>query len=94
MLNRVALYLLILALALLASPTVTPAAAVGYTYVVDDDLFQNCAKPGAPDYHTITDTLATVNPGDTIRVCEGEYTEATLIISVSLTITGPGATPA
>ncbi len=94
MLHRGTLYLLILVLAVLASPTVTPAAAVGYTYVVDDDLSQNCAKPGAPDYHTITDALLTVNPGDTIRVCEGDYTENTLDINVSVTITGPGATPA
>jgi hypothetical protein len=92
-LHRGALYLLIAALVLLASPAVMPAAAAGYTYVVDDDLSQNCAKPGAPDYHTITDALFTVNPGDTIRVCDGDYTENTLVIKVSVTITGPGATP-
>ncbi|KPK21064.1 MAG: hypothetical protein AMJ76_03695, partial [Dehalococcoidia bacterium SM23_28_1] len=32
--------------------------------------------------------------GDTIRVCEGDYTENTLTINVSVTITGPGATTA
>jgi len=94
MLRRGALYLLILALALLASHTVTPpVAAVGGTWVVDDDT-SDCVDGNLPDYPTITQALAVSMSGDTIRVCEGDYTENTLTINVSVIITGPGATSA
>jgi hypothetical protein len=93
MLRRGALYLLILALALLASPTVTPpVAAAGTTYVVDDDI-HNCVNGLLPDFAAISTAVAAATDGDTIRVCEGEYTLSTLIIDRSVTITGPGATP-
>jgi hypothetical protein len=92
-LHRGALYLLIVILALLASPTLTsPVAAVGGTWVVDDDS-SDCVDGSPPDYPTITQALAVATDDDTIRVCEGDYTENTLVIGVSLTITGPGATP-
>ncbi|KPK21065.1 MAG: hypothetical protein AMJ76_03700 [Dehalococcoidia bacterium SM23_28_1] len=46
-LHRGVLYLLILALALMVSPTVTlPVAAVGGTWVVDDDSF-DCPRLSA-----------------------------------------------
>jgi hypothetical protein len=94
MLNRVAVHFLIVALALLASSTLSPpVAAVGGTWVVDDDS-SDCVDGSAPDYPTITQALGVAINGDTIRVCEGEYTEATMTINVSLTITGPGATEA
>jgi hypothetical protein len=92
MLHRGALYLLILALALLASPTGTsPVAAATIPIVVDDD--DPSCMGGSPDSATITGALALAKNGETIRVCEGEYQEDTLVINVSLTITGPGATP-
>jgi hypothetical protein len=92
MLRRGAFYLLIAALALMACPTVTPpVAAVGGTLVVDVDN-PSCTG-GPPDSATITGALASATGGETIRVCEGDYTEDTLTINVSVTITGPGATP-
>jgi hypothetical protein len=92
-LHRAALCLLTIALALLASSTLSPpVAAVGGTWVVDDDP-SDCVDGSAPDYPTITQALAVATNDDTIRVCEGDYTETTLTINVSLIITGPGATP-
>jgi hypothetical protein len=92
MLHRGALYLLIAAFAVLASPTVTPPVGAATTVVVDDDS-QNCVDGNPPDFATIGLALVGRASGDTIRVCEGEYTEQTLVINDSLTITGPGATP-
>jgi hypothetical protein len=93
MLHRGALYLLIVALALLASPGLTPPVAAQFTYVIDDDL-QNCVDGNVPHYSTITQAVAVAVAGDTIRVCEGDYTEPSMTISDDyLTITGPGATP-
>ncbi|UCH86866.1 MAG: hypothetical protein JSU97_00115, partial [Dehalococcoidia bacterium] len=92
MLNRVVLYFVIVALAVLASSTLSPpVAAVGGIWVVDDDS-SDCVDGSAPDYPTITQALSVATNFDTIRVCEGEYTEASMTINVSLTITGPGAT--
>ena len=81
MLHRGALYLLIAAFAVLASPTVTPpVAAVGGTWVVDDDS-SDCVDGSPPDYPTITQALAVATNDDTIRVCEGDYPEQTLVIT-------------
>jgi hypothetical protein len=91
MFHRGPLYLLIAVLALLASSTLSPpVAAVGGTWVVDDDS-SDCVDGSAPDYPTITQALAVAMNGDTIRVCEGDYTESSFVITASLTITGPGA---
>ena len=93
MLHRGALYLLIVALALLASPGLTPPVAAQFTYVIDDDL-QNCVDGNLPHYSTITQAVAVAVAGDTIRVCEGNYPEPSMVITTDyLTITGPGATP-
>ncbi len=91
MLHRGALYLLIVALALLASPTVTPPAAAQWTGVVDDDGF-NCVDGQIPNYSNIHTAVAAVQDGDTIIVCEGDYHEPAMVIDKSITITGPGAT--
>jgi len=94
MLHRGALYLLIAAFAVLASPIGTsPVAAATIPIVVDDDP-SDCVDGSPPNYPTITQALAAAGNGDTIRVCEGEYQEDTLTINVSVTITGPGATTA
>lgn len=93
MLNRVALYLLIVGLALLASPTVTPPVAAAVTIVVDDDAF-DCVDGTPPNWSNLTSAVMVANPGDTIRVCEGDYTSPFVDITTDyLTITGPGATP-
>ena len=94
MLKRGVLYLLTVALTLLVSPALTPPVAAATTYVVDDDPV-NCVDGGLPDFATITGALALPPAnGDTIIVCEGDYTESSFVIDKSLTITGPGATPA
>ena len=92
MLHRGALYLLILAFALLAPSTVTSPVAAAMAVVVDDDP-SNCANGAPPDFGSITAALGGRANGDIIIVCEGEYTEPALAIDVSLTIRGPGAVP-
>jgi hypothetical protein len=92
MLHRGALYLLVAAFAVLASPAVTsPVGAATIPIVVDDD--DPSCMGGSPGSATITGALALATNGDTIRVCEGDYTENTLVINISVAITGPGATP-
>jgi hypothetical protein len=93
MLHRGALYLLIITLALLASPGLAPPVAAQATLVVDDTGPPFCA-PVSSVYTTITQALAAASSGDTIHVCEGNYTEPSMVITTGyLTITGPGATP-
>jgi len=91
-LNRSVLSLLILALALLASPTVTPpVAAAPITWSVDDDP-DNCMGPDPADFTTIFAAILAASPGDTIHVCEGDYTEDSMAIyDNELTIEGSGA---
>jgi hypothetical protein len=90
MLNRGVLYLLILALALLASPTVTPPVAAATTWTVDLDN-PDCAG-GTADFATIFEAILIASPGDTIHVCPGDYTEPPMIIyDNELTIEGSGA---
>jgi hypothetical protein len=91
-LNKGVLSLLVVTLALLASPGLAPPAAAQDTLVVDDDGWPACV-PATNVYTTIALALAAANPGDTIWVCDGDYTEPSMTINVSLTITGPGATP-
>ena len=91
MLHRSALWALIVGLALLASPGLAPPADAQMIWVVDDDAF-NCVDNGLPDFYQISHAVAAANPGDTIRVCPGDYTESDMIISDDeLTITGSGA---
>ena len=92
MLNKGVLCLLTITLALLASPGLAPPAAAQWTGVVDDDI-HNCVDGQIPNYSNIHTAVAAVQDGDTIIVCEGNYTEPSMIINKSLTITGPGATP-
>jgi hypothetical protein len=91
MLNRGVLSLLIVTLALLASPGLAPPVAAQDLIVVDDDGPPSCA-PVLPSnvYTTITAALAAPNLGDTIYVCDGEYWEPFMHITQKLTITGPG----
>jgi len=93
MLHRGALYLLILALALLASPGLAPPpVAAQATLVVDDDGSPCLQTPIV--FSTIQAALGAANPGDTIRVCEGDYWETQILAASDyVTITGPGATP-
>ena len=93
MLNRGVLSLLIVALALLASPRLAPpVAAAPDILVVDDDL--NPCVPTSTIYTSIQVAVANANPGDTVRVCEGNYWETQIWVSGDdLRITGPGATP-
>jgi len=89
MLHRGALYLLILALALLASPTVTPPVSAATTCLVGADS-ASCAGQ-MPDFTTITEAILTASSGDTIHVCPGDYTEPSMTIyDNELTITGSG----
>jgi len=81
--------LLTAALALLASPGLTPPVAAQPTFVVDDNSPSCAGNP--PDHPTITAALAAAVDGDTIWVCAGNYTEQP-VITHSVTITGPGAT--
>ena len=69
-----------------------PASAAVLT--VDDDG-SDCVDGGAPDFATIGAAVAAAASGDTIRVCEGDYTQTSLSINSPspLTITGPGDTP-
>jgi hypothetical protein len=92
MLNKTALFLLVVTVALLASPGLTPPVAAATALVVDDDGVQCPSRT----HSTIGTALAAANDNDTIQVCEGEYTEASLVVHSAddyLTITGPGATP-
>jgi hypothetical protein len=60
--------------------------------VVDDSRF-NCVNGMPTVYHTITAALAAAQSGNTIRVCDGDYTDAGMyVVQDNLTITGPGAT--
>jgi len=91
MLNRGVLSLLIVALALLASPGLALPVAAQTTIIVDDD-FSNCVNGLTPNWHTISAAVADASPGDTIRVCEGDYTEPPMAIyDNELTIEGSGA---
>jgi hypothetical protein len=94
MLNRGVLSLLIIALALLASPgLMAPVAAGPPPLVVDDNPF-NCVNGMPTVYPTIAAALAAAQSGDTIRVCDGDYTDDGMyVVQDNLTITGPGATP-
>ena len=94
MLNRSVLFLLIVALALVASPGLAPPPVAAQDFlVVDDDGPPSCA-PVSNVYTTIAQALAAANPSDTIYVCDGDYTEPSMVITDDyLTITGPGATP-
>lgn len=71
-------------------PTVVEAA----TLSVDDDA-SDCIDGGTPDYVALSAALAAAGSGDTIRVCEGDYTETSMSINAPspLTIAGPGDTP-
>jgi hypothetical protein len=92
-LNKGLLYLLIATLALLVSPGLPQGVAAQPNIVVDDNWPTTCTS--APfAFATITAALAAAGNGDTIQVCAGNYTEDTLNINVSVTITGPGATSA
>jgi hypothetical protein len=86
-LNRSLLFLLLVALALLASPGLAPPADAATTLIVDDDGV-DCPSAG---YTTITAALAVAGPGDTIQVCAGNYTEPSLVINdAELRMTGTG----
>jgi len=94
MLHRGALYLLILALAVLASPGLAPSADAQTTIIVDDDFF-NCVDGLTPNWYTISAAVADASPGDTIRVCEGDYTEPSMTIydnELTITSSGPAVT--
>jgi hypothetical protein len=92
-LNRTVLCLLIVTLALLASPGLAPPASAAQTLVVDDD-YDPC-EPAINIYTSIQQALGDASSGDTIRVCEGDYWETQIQVGHDyLTITGPGATPA
>jgi len=93
-LNKTVLCLLTIALALLASPGLAPPPVAAQDFlVVDDDGPPSCA-PVSNVYTTIAQALAAANPSDTIYVCDGDYTEPSMVITDDyLTITGPGATP-
>ncbi|MDI6858027.1 MAG: right-handed parallel beta-helix repeat-containing protein [Dehalococcoidia bacterium] len=84
--------LTVLVALLLAGMPPQPASAAVLT--VDDDG-SDCVDGGAPDFATIGAAVAAAAPGDTIRVCEGDYTQTSLSINSPspLTITGPGDTP-
>jgi len=90
MLNRGVLSLLIVTLALLASPGLPqPVAAAPITWSVDYDS-PSC-EGGIPDFSTIFEAILIASPGDTIHVCEGDYTEDSLAIyDDELTIEGSG----
>jgi len=91
MLNRGVLSLLIVAVAVLASPGLAAPVDAQTTIIVDDD-FVNCVDGLSPDWHTISFAVADASPGDTIRVCEGDYTEPSMTIyDNELTIEGSGA---
>jgi hypothetical protein len=93
MLNRGALCLLLIALAVLASPGLARPVDAQTIITVDDDN-QNCVDGGSPDWSNITSALMLANPGDTIRICEGDYAAPSIDITTDyLTITGPAATP-
>ena len=93
MLNRGALYLLIVALALLASPALAPPAAANPTrWLVGADA-ASCAGQ-IPDFPSIFEAILVASSGDTIHVCPGDYTEDSMIIPAykdHLTIEGSGA---
>jgi hypothetical protein len=82
-----------LALALLLAALVGGASPAQAAALVVDDDPANCVDGTAPDHATITAAIAASSFGQTIRVCEGDYTENTFTINQTLTITGPGATP-
>jgi hypothetical protein len=90
MLNRGVLSLLIVALALLASPGLAPPVAAATTWTVDLDN-PDCAG-GTADFSTIFEAILIASPGDTIHVCPGDYTEDSMAIyDNELTIEGSGA---
>jgi hypothetical protein len=68
----------------------TAAAA---TLVVDDDGLASVADCNAvvPTYATISAAVMAASSGDTIKVCPGNYTEITIVISKSLTLLGAQA---
>ena len=91
MLNRSVLSLLIVAVAVLASPGLAAPVDAQTTIIVDDD-FVNCVDGLSPDWHTISFAVADASPGDTIHVCPGDYTEPSMsIYDNELTIEGSGA---
>jgi hypothetical protein len=78
--NRSVLSLLVVALAILASPGLAPPLAAAPTrWSVDDDP-DNCMGPAPADFTTIFEAILTASPGDTIHVCEGDYTEPPMTI--------------
>jgi hypothetical protein len=83
MLNRSVLSLLVVALALLASPGLTAPVVAQDPIIVDDDFF-NCVDNLSPDWHTISFAVADADPGDTIHVCEGLYWEPFMHITKKL----------
>ena len=92
MLNRGVLSLLVVALALLASPGLAPPVAAATTWTVDLDN-PDCAG-GTADFPSIFEAILVASSGDTIRVCPGDYTEDSMLIPAykdDLTIEGSGA---
>jgi len=93
MLHRGILYLLIIALALVASPGLAPPAAANPTrWLVGADA-ASCAGQ-IPDFPSIFEAILVASSGDTIHVCPGDYTEDSMTISAyidHLTIEGSGA---
>ena len=88
MLNRGVLSLLIVALALLASASVAPVSAA-ITWLVGANA-ASCAGD-MPDFPTINEAVLTASPGDTIHICPGDYTEASIAIyDAGLMIEGSG----
>jgi len=90
---KLAISMVAVLVALLAAG-MPPQPASAATLTVDDDG-SDCVDGGAPDFATIGAAVAAAASGDTIRVCEGDYTQASLSINSPspLTITGPGDTP-
>jgi hypothetical protein len=68
------------------------ALAADVRYVNDNVALSNadssCNKPG---YTTITSAVAAADPGDSVTVCAGTYTETDIAVNKPLTIAGTGA---
>ncbi|MGB9377795.1 MAG: right-handed parallel beta-helix repeat-containing protein [Mycobacteriales bacterium] len=80
---------------LVAAPMAPAFAAT--TLVVDDDgaaTATNC-NAGAPGsaFSSIQEAVTAASPGDTIKVCPGQYTE-NVVVDKTLTINGPRANTA